>query len=163
MDTAIDLAVNPSVEPPQPIKKKPRGNPWNAETAKIMSARGVAARKAPKPPLQPLIGQVTVIPHENNPYFTEADKKRCIRRSEGHLQRLYGLLEGAISGNVRELGEEGECLIIDSKGIKALADSVRSMEMIFWRYAGIPGEGTLKPVQPKAKDSRFDGLPVRPL
>lgn len=166
METTADLAAILTAQPSFTPKAKPRGRPFNSATAKIYSpigaAASVAARKLPKPLPTPM-AQLVLEPQLKPPALSDIDRAKFTRRLQGQLTRLYALLDGAISGNVRELGEEGECLIIEPKGIKALSDAIRGLEACYWRYAGIPGEGTLKPQQPKQKDSRFDGLPVRPL
>lgn len=146
---SADLAQLPQTKP----KAKPRGRAFTPEQAKLAALKSNEAQRARKllPAPQTLPSVTHAVLTQVEPYLSEASRKAYIRRLEGQLTALYALRKGAIEGNVRELGDEGEVLIIDPKGIKALSDSIASTESVFWRYAQVHGEGTLKPTSPKER------------
>jgi hypothetical protein len=143
----------------------------NSSNCKELGRKSGEARRAKRELVKLLLADPTrnILPSKPEPaqavaqalYLSDNEREKAVRTYKAQISRLQALLDGAARGTVRELTIDSEGLervvIIEPKGIKALVDALRGVELILWRYAGIPGEGTLKPSSPAKQDRRSAG------
>lgn len=112
-------------------KKRPRGRaftPEQARAAALISNAAQAARKLNPPPPKPAEPPSAVLPAVT-PHLTEDERKS-----------LVGAYKELCEASRKQLA-----ILTDPKDRHQEASTLAKLEAALWRYAGIPGEGTLKP------------------
>lgn len=121
-------------------KKRPRGRAFTPEQARAAALKSNEAQKARKlnpPPPEPLHPPSAVLP-TITPHLTEDERKTLV-------------------GAYKELCEASRKQLLtltDPKDRHQEASTLAKLEACYWRYAGIPGEGTLKPQSTKPDKRR---------
>lgn len=134
----------PDVIPKKPFSLRDVAHKWTPAQAKEASRRRwerfEAQRAGQTPPVE-----------QNAPQGTQGALQGTLSQTEReNLIREYKELAAASRKQLLSL--------TDPKDRHQEASTLAKLEACYWRYAGIPGEGTLKPTTAKPRDRRMDNL-----